>query len=137
MDMVEARLQHKQHGQVSPRLTAAGEVDLGDVINGRIRMEYRDERGEDVDRQWLTCVALEDYVRDVVGREVFGLLEMGAAGEAGELVNGLMKGFKCRLWENCVCFGDGPRWHVDVVQGLVRMLMERALQGRQANCDCK
>lgn len=129
LDMVEARVQYIRDGGLAARLTVAGEVDLGMVVHGRIMREYR-ERGEEVDGRWLTCVALEEGVRDMVGPRVFDILERGAAGDGGEFVNGLMEGFKCRLYESCVCFGDGPRWHVDVVQGLVRNLMEKALQGR-------
>lgn len=129
VDMIEARVQYIHHRRLSTRLTVAGEADLGDVINGRIRREYRG-RGEDIDGTWLACEAVESCVRDMVGRKVFDLLEKGAAGDAGELVNRLMEEFKCRLWERCVCFGNGPRWHVDVVQGLVKILLEKALKGR-------
>ncbi|KPM34373.1 hypothetical protein AK830_g12203 [Neonectria ditissima] len=113
---VEARLEYKRIGSISPQYALAGEADLGVVLRDQIEKDYR-SRGKDPSL-WLSSLAIERRLRVMVGNVTFGLLEMAARGEGSPPLRDLMDRVKCALYETCDCFGDGPRWNVNVVDGL-------------------
>ncbi|KAH7029799.1 uncharacterized protein B0I36DRAFT_350609 [Microdochium trichocladiopsis] len=102
-----------------------------------VEREYA-EQGE-VAREWLSPLAAEQRVRAIVGDDIFAVLSAGARrslvekqrqvrGE-GEGGGGHEEGFAGgadafdslldTLYQTYKCFGDGPRWHVRVLDGVV------------------
>ena len=114
--MIEARWEYKRTGSIGPRYAAAAERDLSEVLHGQVQDDYC-ARGKD-SRQWLSCVAIEERVRSIVGSVAFGLLERAASGRGDGVLCEMMDGVKCGLYDSSICFGDGPRWSIDVVDGL-------------------
>ncbi|CAI6093838.1 unnamed protein product [Clonostachys chloroleuca] len=122
--MAQARLEFKNTGSISPKNAAAGEPDLGMVICERIKRDYL-ERGKNPD-VWLPSVAIEAHLRRRIDDPAaFRLLEDAARGEGDPTLRTLLENIQCRLFDNTICFGDGPRWHVDVVDCLFLEWMER------------
>lgn len=115
-DMVEARVEYKKMGSINPKYAAAAERDLSAVVRGQVEDDYR-ARGKD-SAQWLSCVAIENRVRSIVGSTSFVLLEKAASGQGDPALRELMGSVKCRLYDSSICFGDGPRWNIDVVDEL-------------------
>ena len=111
--MLETRLEYKRTGFMSPEHAAAGEVDLGIVLRDRIEKDYRG-RGKDPD-SWLSCVAIEKRARRILGNCAVSLLEEAAEGRGDPSLRDLLASLTCRVYEAAICFGDGPRCHVDVV----------------------
>ncbi|KAF4981528.1 hypothetical protein FZEAL_2677 [Fusarium zealandicum] len=123
--MVKARLEYRETGSISPENAAAGESDLGMALRDRVETDYRD-RGKDPS-MWLSCLAVEQRIRGVAGVSAFGMIE-NATMEAPESALGkLLDNAKCRLYDNNVCFGDGPRWSVSVVDRLFLSLINQAI----------
>jgi hypothetical protein len=114
--MIEARLEYRNTGSISPRYMAAAEQDLTSVVSKQVKEDYR-ETGRDLS-QWLTCLGTENRVRRMFGVDVFRLLDRAVRGEGDIFLRNSMDNIKCRLYDSCVCFGDGPRWHVNVVDTL-------------------
>ncbi|KAL6853076.1 hypothetical protein ACO1O0_007629 [Amphichorda felina] len=114
--MVEARMEYKKTGSIGPKYAAAAERDLSVAVYNQVRDDYR-ARGKDA-AQWLSCMAIEKRVRSLVGSEVFGLLERAAGGQGDSLLCELMDNLKCALYDSSICFGDGPRWNINVVDEL-------------------
>ncbi|KAI1391055.1 uncharacterized protein F4822DRAFT_426909 [Hypoxylon trugodes] len=114
--MVEARQEYKSTGSISPEYAAAAEPDLAMVVCGRVEEEYY-ARGMDPN-SYLSCVGIEKRVRRMLGEDTFKVLNTVAQGGGDPVLRDLWKMLECRLAESCVCFGDGPRWGVDVVDGL-------------------
>ncbi|KAI1076594.1 hypothetical protein F5B20DRAFT_312782 [Whalleya microplaca] len=123
--MVKARLEYRQTGSISPEYAAAGEADLGLVVRDQIEKEYY-SRGEDPSL-WLSSEAVEKRVRSTVGNVTFRLLEMAARDEGEPALRDLLNGVKCTLYDTFVCFGDGPRWNVSVVDGLFHEWLSKAI----------
>ncbi|CAH0038730.1 unnamed protein product [Clonostachys solani] len=127
--MAQARLEFKNTGSISPKYATAGEPDLGMVICERIKKDYL-ERGKNPD-VWLPSVAIEEHLRRRIDDPtVFRLLEEAAKGEGDPTLRALLENIQCRLFDNTICFGDGPRWHVDVVDCLFLEWMERTSGSR-------
>lgn len=114
--MVEARLEFKKTGSISAEHAAAAENDLGEVLRNLVETDYR-ARGKDPDL-WLSCVAIEQRVRSIAGNGAFLVLEKAARGEGEQELREALRRVKCRLSDTGVCFGDGPRWNVDVVDSI-------------------
>ncbi|KAI2465482.1 hypothetical protein F4781DRAFT_424744 [Annulohypoxylon bovei var. microspora] len=114
--MVDARQEYRQTGSISPQYASAAEQDLGTIVRDRITAEYHD-LGKDPD-QWLSTQGIEKRVRSMVGDDAFALLETAAKGEGDPALRYFFENIECKLHETCVCFGDGPRWNVDIVDGL-------------------
>lgn len=114
--MVEARQEYKRTGSISSEYASFAEQDLGMVVCDRISAEYL-ARGKNPD-MWLSTLGIERRVRGMLGDEAFGLLDLAARGEGDAVLRGLFEDLKCSLHETGICFGDGPRWNVDVVDAL-------------------
>lgn len=114
--MLETRLEYRRTGSISPKHAAAGEPDLGIVLRKRIEADYQ-ARGEDPG-SWLSCTAIEERAREILGVSAFGLLEEAAKGEGDPTLQDLLAILTCTVFEASVCFGDGPRCKVDVVDEL-------------------
>ncbi|KAM5379423.1 hypothetical protein ACJZ2D_004121 [Fusarium nematophilum] len=115
-NMADARLEYKRTGSIGPENAAAGERDLGMVLHERVEKDYR-ERGKDPSL-WLSLVAIERRVRGIAGDAAFALLEEAAADRGGVALKEMLNGIKCSMSDEAVCFGDGPRWHIEVVDKL-------------------
>lgn len=128
LQMAAARLEYRRSGSIGPPLaTTAGEADLAGAMRDGIEAEYR-ARGRDL-RVWLTCVGVERYVRMLLGDERFGWLERVEKGEGGdERLVALWEQCRCRLYATGVCFGDGPRWHVQTIHRLFLGWMSEAVR---------
>ncbi|KAI0840137.1 hypothetical protein F5Y06DRAFT_249050 [Hypoxylon sp. FL0890] len=114
--MVEARQEYRMTGSISPQYASAAEPDLGAVVRDQIKAEYH-ARGKDPD-QWLSAMGIEKRVKSVVDIDTFTTLESVARGEGEPFLRHLFEMTMCKLSETCICFGDGPRWSVDVVDRL-------------------
>lgn len=114
--MIEARQEYRATGTISARLASAAEPDLGLVMRDRISAEYA-ARGRDPER-WLSALGIAARVRGLVGDGAFALLEAAARGAGEPGLRGVFEDIACTLHETCICFGDGPRWSVEMVDGL-------------------
>lgn len=122
--MVAARQEYKRMGSISPQYASAAEPDLGMVVRDRILTEYHD-RGMDPD-QWLSAMGIEKRIKSMVTDNTFATLETAARGEGDPALRELFENIECRLHETSICFGDGPRWSVEVVDGLFLDLLHAA-----------
>ncbi|CAJ2504905.1 Uu.00g122990.m01.CDS01 [Anthostomella pinea] len=115
--MVESRQEYKRTGSISPRYAAVAEPDLGIAVRDAISAEYRG-RGLDPDR-FVSTLGVEKRVRGMVGGRTFAVLEAAARGGVDPALCRLFeRDVKGRLYETAICFGDGPRWSVDIVDGI-------------------
>ncbi|KAI2615530.1 hypothetical protein GGR54DRAFT_642291 [Hypoxylon sp. NC1633] len=114
--MVEARQEYKRTGSISPQYASAAEPDLGIIVRDRIEEEYKC-RGMDPSR-WLSARGIENRVKGIVDGDTFAILETAARGKGDPSIQSLFDTLKCNLSETCICFGDGPRWNVDIIDGL-------------------
>lgn len=114
--MVEARLEYKRSGSISSRFASAAEPDLATVVCDRITADYH-ARGIDPD-QWISVKGIERRVKRMAGDAAFAVLEAAAKGESDSVLRHLFEIIECKLHETCICFGDGPRWKVDTVDGI-------------------
>lgn len=114
--MVEARLEFKKTGSISAEHASAAENDLGMVLCNLVETDYR-ARGKDPDL-WLSCVSIEQRVRSIAGNSGFLVLEKAARDEGERELREALGQVKCRLSDTSACFGDGPRWNVDVVDSI-------------------
>jgi hypothetical protein len=126
--MAKARVEYKQTGSISQAHAVAAERDLGLVLCNLIETEYR-SNGEDPN-QWLSCIGIEKQLRDEVDDDTLESLRRAALGEGNAVLQYLLEGVKCRLYDSCVCFGDGPRWNVDIIDQLFDPLVRRGIQGQ-------
>ncbi|KAH7308670.1 hypothetical protein B0I35DRAFT_360793 [Stachybotrys elegans] len=111
--MIDARLEYKQTGSITPAHASAAEPDLGVLVHNRIVAEYR-TKGENP-AAWLSCIELEEAVRRICGQPAFRALEEAARGRGNLKLQSLFQRTICQLLEASVCFGDGPRWRIHVV----------------------
>lgn len=118
---MEARREFARTGTINPEHAAAGEADLGVVLRDHILKEY-DAQGKD-SRPWLTCIGIEERVKSMFGDDNFRLLENAARGEGGSDFQESLSSMNCRLYNTASCFGDGPRWNVNVVDSLFLQLV--------------
>ncbi|KAF3055242.1 hypothetical protein GL218_07674 [Daldinia childiae] len=114
--MVEARQEYRRTGSISAQYASAAERDLPNLMRNRIDADYH-ARGIDPN-QWLSAMGIEGRVKNMIGKDSFAILETAAKGEGSLSLQDSLEDMKCKLAENCVCFGDGPRWNVDVVDAL-------------------
>ncbi|KAI1461938.1 hypothetical protein F4805DRAFT_188356 [Annulohypoxylon moriforme] len=114
--MVEARQEYRRTGSISPQYASAAEQDLGVMTRDRITAEYH-AQGKDPN-QWLSTLAIEKRVRNMIGDDAFARLEAVAKGEGEPALRNFFEDIECKLHETCICFGDEPRWSVDIVDGL-------------------
>lgn len=127
--MVAARLEYLHTGSISPERATAGEPDLAGAMTAGIEAEYR-ARGKDL-AQWLSCMGMERYLRALLGEAAFAMLERAEHGKGETRLIELWEECKCRLYVMGVCFGDGPRWHVQTINNLFLWWMSEALDSRQ------
>jgi hypothetical protein len=111
--MVMARLEYIHTGVISPRLAAAAEPDLPSLVHKRVLEDYA-ARGEDPSL-WLSPEGVEAHLGIKGGKMALAQLERAARGEEEPGLCEFLRQAMCRLSDMPVCFGDGPRWHVDVV----------------------
>ncbi|KAI0850698.1 hypothetical protein F5Y00DRAFT_231843, partial [Daldinia vernicosa] len=114
--MVEARQEYRRTGSISAQYAPAAERDLPNLMRNRIDADYH-ARGIDPN-QWLSAMGIEGRVKSMIGNDSFAILENAAKGEGDISLRDSLEAMKCKLAENCVCFGDGPRWNVDIVDAL-------------------
>ncbi|RYC87421.1 hypothetical protein BFJ63_vAg9730 [Fusarium oxysporum f. sp. narcissi] len=125
--MAKARVEYKQTGSISQAHAVAAEKDLGLVLCSLIETEYR-STGKDPD-QWLSCNGIEKRLRKTLSDDALETLRKAALGEGNAVLHYLLEDVKCRLYDSCVCFGDGPRWNVDVVDQLFTPFIRRGMEG--------
>ncbi|KAI0383590.1 hypothetical protein F5Y04DRAFT_250549 [Hypomontagnella monticulosa] len=114
--MVEARQEYRGTGSISSRYASAVDQDLGIVVGNRVKDEYR-AKGMDPDK-WLSATGIERHIRSIVGDEAFTVLDTAVRGDGDVDLRSWFEDIQCKLCETCICFGDGPRWHVDLVDEL-------------------
>ncbi|KAI1093640.1 hypothetical protein F5B19DRAFT_114486 [Rostrohypoxylon terebratum] len=114
--MIEARQEYRQTGSISAQYAPAAERDMGLLMRDRITAEYQ-AQGKDPN-QWLSTSGIEKRVRSMIGDDAFTRLEAVAKGEGDPVLRYSFENIECKLHETCICFGDGPRWRVDIVDGL-------------------
>lgn len=123
--MVRARIEYRKTGSISQEHAVAAENDLGLVLCNLVEADYR-SKGKDPN-QWLSCVAIEKRIRKAVGDHGVGVLVRVANRQGTSALHSLLGEVLCKLYDNCVCFGDGPRWNVEVVDRLFAPLILQAL----------
>ncbi|KAM0293789.1 hypothetical protein ACHAO9_001475 [Fusarium lateritium] len=131
--MAKARIEYKQTGSISQAHAVAAEEDLGLVLCKLVEADYR-SRGKDPD-QWLSCVAIEQRVKKKIGHSALNTLTEVALGHTDALFSYLLEDVQCRLYDTSVCFGDGPRWNVEIVDDLFATLIAHVLGMRENVCD--
>ncbi|KAF5975619.1 hypothetical protein FCOIX_7660 [Fusarium coicis] len=114
--MAKARVEYKQTGSISQAHAVAAEKDLGLVLCNLIETEYR-STGKDPD-QWLSCIGIEKRLQKSLAHDSLESLRIAAHGDGDAALQYKLEHVKCRLYDNCVCFGDGPRWNVSYVDEL-------------------
>ncbi|KAI1759949.1 hypothetical protein GGR53DRAFT_470791 [Hypoxylon sp. FL1150] len=114
--MVEARLEYKRTGSISQKYASAAEPDLPTVVRDRVIVDYH-SRGIDPNL-WISVMGIEKRVKRMVGDATFTVLEAAAKGEGDPVLQQLFEIIECKLHETCICFGDGPRWNVNIVDGI-------------------
>ncbi|KAI1138896.1 hypothetical protein F5Y05DRAFT_425179 [Hypoxylon sp. FL0543] len=114
--MVEARQEYRLTGSISPEYASAAEPDLGTVVRDQIKAEYR-AQGKDPDK-WLSAMGIEKRIKSMVDDNTFATFETVARRRGDPFLQHLFEMTMCKLSETCICFGDGPRWSVDVVDKL-------------------
>ncbi|KAF5720066.1 hypothetical protein FMUND_4350 [Fusarium mundagurra] len=114
--MAKARVEYKQTGSISQAHAVAAEKDLGLVLCSLIETEYR-STGKDPD-QWLSCIGIEKRLRKTMSHDKVENIRKAATGQGNSGLQYLLEDVKCRLYDSCVCFGDGPRWDVNFVDEL-------------------
>lgn len=124
--MIKARLEFKYQGSISPKYASAAEADLPIVVHKRVELDYR-EMGKDPN-SWLSCLSIEKRLKRAVGESGFKILEAAARGEGEVNVVLLMDDAKCNLYDTAVCFGDGPRWNVGVVDGIFISVLGKLIE---------
>ncbi|KAF4446849.1 hypothetical protein F53441_9553 [Fusarium austroafricanum] len=124
--MATARVEYKQTGSISQEHAVAAEKDLGLVLCSLIEAEYRSE-GKNPN-QWLSCLAIEHRIGKAVGESALGALRRAALGQGSPTLQKLLEDVKCRLCDSAVCFGDGPRWNIDVVARLFAPVILHTLE---------
>ncbi|KAJ4130280.1 hypothetical protein NW768_007263 [Fusarium equiseti] len=123
--MVRARIEYRKTGSISQEHAVAAENDLGLVLCNLVETDYR-SKGKDPN-QWMSCVAIEKRIRKAVGDAGISAL-VRVANRQGPLTSRLLlEEVLCKLYDNCVCFGDGPRWNVHIVDRLFAPLIMQAL----------
>ncbi|KAF5689606.1 hypothetical protein FCIRC_1301 [Fusarium circinatum] len=120
--MAKARVEYKQTGSISQAHAVAAEKDLGLVLCNLIETEYR-STGKDPD-QWLSCIGMEKRLKKTMSDDVLENLRDAALGQGNAGLHYLLENAKCRLYDSCVCFGDGPRWDVKIVDELFAPFIE-------------
>ncbi|KAH6950854.1 hypothetical protein DER45DRAFT_408912 [Fusarium avenaceum] len=131
--MAKARIEYKQTGSISQAHAVAAEDDLGLVLCKLIEADYRSQ-GKDPD-QWLSCVAIEQRVKSKIGHSAFSTLTEVALRHTDGLLQCLLDEVQCKLYDTSVCFGDGPRWDVKIVDDLFATLIGHALGMSKNVCD--
>ncbi|CEI65607.1 hypothetical protein FVEN_g8864 [Fusarium venenatum] len=123
--MARARIEYKKTGSISQEHAVAGEDDLGLVLCKLVEDDYR-SKGKDPN-QWLSCVAIERRIKRAIGGYRLNLLTLAANGQANSTLQSLLEGVLCKLYDSSVCFGDGPRWNIKVIDQLFAPLIIQAL----------
>ncbi|RGP74490.1 hypothetical protein FLONG3_6049 [Fusarium longipes] len=123
--MAKARIEYKKTGSITQEHAVAGEDDLGLVLCRLVEADYR-SNGKDPN-QWLSCVNIEKRIITAVGNYGLGLLKQAANGQTNSNLASLLEGVLCKLYDKAVCFGDGPRWNVEVVDQLFGPLIMQTL----------
>ncbi|KAG7422128.1 hypothetical protein LZL87_012215 [Fusarium oxysporum] len=125
--MAKARVEYKQTGSISQAHAVAAEKDLGLVLCNLIETEYRSS-GKDPN-QWLSCNGIERRLRETMDDNTLECLRRAALGKENSALHYMLENVKCRLYDSCVCFGDGPRWNVDVVDQLFTPFIRSGMEG--------
>ncbi|GKU07927.1 hypothetical protein FLAG1_10558 [Fusarium langsethiae] len=123
--MAKARIEYKKTGSISQQHAVAGEDDLGLVLCKLVEDDYR-SKGKDPN-QWLSCLAIEKRIERAIGGHGFHLLTLASNGQAHSTLQGLLGEVLCKLYHNAVCFGDGPRWNIKVIDQLFAPLIMQIL----------
>ncbi|KAF5598578.1 hypothetical protein FPCIR_2875 [Fusarium pseudocircinatum] len=119
--MAKARVEYKQTGSISQAHAVAAEKDLGLVLCNLIETEYR-STGKDPD-QWLSCIGIEKRLKKTMSHDRIENMRRAVLGQGNTGLYYLLEDVKCRLYDSCVCFGDGPRWDVKSVDELFAPFM--------------
>jgi hypothetical protein len=127
--MAKARIEYKQTGSISQAHGVAAEDDLGLVLCKLVEADYRSQ-GKDPD-QWLSCVAIEQRVKNKIGHPALNTLTEVILGQKDEFLQYLLDEVQCKLYDTSVCFGDGPRWDVEKVDDLFPTLIGHVLGARK------
>jgi hypothetical protein len=127
--MAKARIEYKQTGSISQAHAVAAEDDLGLVLCKLVEADYRSQ-GKDPD-QWLSCVAIEQRVKNKIGHSALSTLTEIALGRTDVLLQYLLDEVQCKLYDTSVCFGDGPRWDAEIVDDLFATLIGHVLEMRK------
>nr|RBQ94408.1 hypothetical protein FVER53263_21128 [Fusarium verticillioides] len=125
--MAKARVEYKQTGSISQAHAVAAEKDLGLVLCNLIETEYR-STGKDPD-QWLSCIGIEKRLKKTMSDDSLESLRIAAHGSGDASLQCLLEDVKCRLYDSCVCFGDGPRWDVKIVDQLFAPFTRCGIEG--------
>ncbi|CAF3607573.1 unnamed protein product [Fusarium graminearum] len=123
--MARARIEYKKTGSISQEHAVAGEDDLGLLLCKLVEDDYR-SNGKDPN-QWLSCVSIEKRIKRAIGDYRLGFLTLAADGQANSTLHSLLEVVLCKLYDSSVCFGDGPRWDVKVVDQLFAPLIMQTL----------
>ncbi|KAG5783818.1 hypothetical protein H9Q73_002551 [Fusarium xylarioides] len=126
--MAKARVEYKRTGSISQAHAVAAEKDLGLVLCNLIETEYR-STGKDPD-QWLSCNAIEKRLKKTISHDDLENMRKAVLGQGNTGLHCLLEDVKCRLYDSCVCFGDGPRWDVKIVDQLFAPFTRCGIKGK-------
>ncbi|KAM0236626.1 hypothetical protein ACHAP5_009312 [Fusarium lateritium] len=95
--MAKARIEYKHSGSISQAHAVAAEDDLGLVLCRLVEADYRSQ-GKDPD-QWLSCVAIEQRVKNRIGQAALGTLTEVALDRTDVLFQYLLDEVRCKLYD--------------------------------------
>ncbi|KAH6655382.1 hypothetical protein BKA67DRAFT_235138 [Truncatella angustata] len=113
--MIEARLEYRKLGFISAEYASAAEPDAGRVMRRKVVEDYM-KRGENAD-VWLNPMAVEARAREILGSHGFTKLKHAAESPNNNAQHTILSSAVNKLIEHYMCFGDGPRWNIEVVDG--------------------
>ncbi|KAK9775609.1 hypothetical protein SCAR479_07716 [Seiridium cardinale] len=121
--MAEARLEYRQLGYISSEYASAADADTGAVMKRRVLEDYM-MRGQDASI-WLNPFAVEARARTVLGPRGFTMFENATRSPENSPLHTLLATAIETLIASFVCFGDGPRWSIQVVDKTFSQWLEK------------
>jgi hypothetical protein len=115
--MVDSRLEYRNFGYITSHSAIEAEASANMELHKLIKEDYL-SRGKDPN-MWLTPFAVEWRVRAILGNTLFAMLETASRSPESSIAHQSVKGIVKKLVDNFVCFGDGPRWAVWVVDEVI------------------
>ncbi|KAI1869918.1 uncharacterized protein JN550_005508 [Neoarthrinium moseri] len=111
--MVEARLEYRKLGYISAEYASAAEYGTPAMLKRMVLDDYASQ-GKD-SSVWLPATTVEQRARSLLGAASIARLEAAAMSADDTVVHKTLRASMSKLVENYICFGDGPRWNIELV----------------------